>query len=83
MCAEKQYSLLEKTTTENGGLGYTSTYSFNSSVKVCSAFLRGLKAKLMPLLGAQQDTFVIRMPAGPSLRPEAKVFELENFIPPL
>lgn len=56
---------------------------FTNPFKVCSASLRELKPELVPFLGKQQDTFVIRMPAGTRLRPEAKVVELETFTPPL
>lgn len=37
----------------------------------------------MPFLAKQQDTFVVRMPAGLRLRPEAKVVELDTFAPRL
>lgn len=77
----------KKITSENEGLGYTSTQSFDmgftDSIKACSAFLGELKAKLVLLLGKQQDTFVTRMPGGLRLRAEGKVVELEVFAPPL
>jgi len=82
--------VVEKNTSEKERLGYASCRStqsfsmgFTNSVLACSASLRGLKAKLMPLLGKQQDTFGTRMPAGLRLRAEAEVFESQIFSPPL
>lgn len=52
-------------------------------IKAYSTSLRELRAKLMPLFGKQEDAFSIRTSAELQLREEAKVVELEVFVPPL
>lgn len=78
---------VEKLISANAGLGYISTHSFSmgftNSVKACSTSLRELRATLMPLLGKQEDAFVIMMLAESQLKEEAKVVELEVVAPPL
>lgn len=61
---------------------------FSSPVEAYIASVRDdtslqLKAKFMPLLGKQQDTFETKKPNGPRLRTEAKVVVLQVFALPL